>query len=222
MTDLLDQLGDEQAAVVGHDWGAALAWHMAMTAPSRVSKLIPLSVGCLGTFFACGDVAESMRQRSMSWYMLWFQFKPAVEEALSANDFAMLAVFGEPPEQTARWKADLSRPGALTAGLNWYRANVKPEMFGVFEPLDLPTLQIPVLGVYRDEPYCGEAQMKASERYVAPGLWTYKKLPGFGHFIPREAAEELNPLLVDFLAGPGAKSAAHTAPADGGAAALEP
>ncbi len=44
-------------------------------------------------------------------YMLWFQFKPAVEEALSANDFAMLAVFGEPPEQTARWKADLSRPG---------------------------------------------------------------------------------------------------------------
>ncbi len=37
-----------QAAVVGHDWGAALAWHMAMTAPSRVSKLVPLSVGCLG------------------------------------------------------------------------------------------------------------------------------------------------------------------------------
>lgn len=43
--------------------------------------------------------------------MLWFQFKPAAEEALSANDYAMLGVFGEPPEQTAKWKAGLSRPG---------------------------------------------------------------------------------------------------------------
>ncbi|KAL4440422.1 hypothetical protein ABPG75_003423 [Micractinium tetrahymenae] len=222
MVDLLDQLGIEQVAVVGHDWGSALAWHMAMSAPTRVSKLAALSVGSLGTYFATGDLMESMRQRTMSWYMLWFQFKPAVEEALSANDYAMLSVFGEPPEQTALWKADLSRPGALTAALNWYRANIKPEAFGVFEPLELPILQIPVLGVYRDEAYCSEAQMKASERYVAPGLWTYKKLSGFGHFIPREAADELNPLLVDFLAGTGGKGAAHAAAVADGTIAVEP
>lgn len=222
MTDLLDQLAIEQAAVVGHDWGAALAWHMAMTAPARVSKLVTLSVGCLGTYFASGDLAECMRQRAMSWYMLWFQFKPAAEEALSANDYAMLGVFGEPPEQTAKWKAGLSRPGALTAALNWYRANLKPEMFAVFEPLELPILQIPVLGVYREEGYCGESQMKASERYVAPGLWTYKKLSGFGHFIPREAAEELTPLLVDFLGAPAAKPAAQAAAAGASAVAAEP
>lgn len=156
-------------------------------------------------------------------------------------------------------------------------------------------MQIPVLGLYRDEAFCGEAQMVASQRYVAPGeggrlrsqrcpalphfydsvqlparaartscaahsqdahcrgcagaapphfttlpcthqlpvnqpeavppragLWTYKKLSGFGHFIPREAAEELNPVLVDFLAGTGAKAAAQDTAADAGVVTAEP
>lgn len=65
--------------------------------------------------------------RARRRYMLWFQFKPAAEEALSANDYAMLNVFGEPPEVTAMWKADLSCPGehgllkvsARVPGLSW-------------------------------------------------------------------------------------------------------
>ncbi len=58
---------------------------------------------------------ESMRQRAASWYMLFFLFRPDAEEALSANDYAMLGAFGEPPEVTAAWKADLSRPGEQTS-----------------------------------------------------------------------------------------------------------
>ena len=66
---VLDHLVIERAHVVGHDWGAALAWGIASLAPDRVDHLVALSVGHPSRSRGAGLV-----QREKSWYMLLFQF----------------------------------------------------------------------------------------------------------------------------------------------------
>ena len=104
VTGLLDALGIERAAVVGHDWGAGLAWSLAMARPDRVSQLAAVSVGHGGTGAAAG-----LRQREMSWYMLWFLFPGVAEQVLPREDWAFFrrwawagAARGRTPTPTAR------------------------------------------------------------------------------------------------------------------------
>src|SRR5690606_21583445 len=82
---VLDHVGAEQAHVVGHDWGAALAWALAAFAPERVASLAALSVGHPVAFREAG-----FPQREKSWYMLLFQFEGVAEQWLAADDFANL------------------------------------------------------------------------------------------------------------------------------------
>jgi pimeloyl-ACP methyl ester carboxylesterase len=110
---LLDALGVGQATVVGHDWGAALSWAVAMTDPERVSRLVTVSVGHPGAVGAAG-----IPQRRVSWYVLWFLLPGVAEQVLPAEDWAYLRQWGwdgVPPGMDAdadRQIADLSRPGA--------------------------------------------------------------------------------------------------------------
>ena len=89
--------------------------------------------------------------------------------------------------------------GALTAALNWYRANISAESFGLPVPMPLPPVACPVLGVWSESDVaCGEAQMLASRERVT-GLWRYHRISGVGHWIPLAAADELSALLVGHL-----------------------
>jgi pimeloyl-ACP methyl ester carboxylesterase len=195
---ILDALELPTAGVVGHDWGAGLAWTLAGVAPERVDRLVALSVG-----YPAGYL-NSMRQREQSWYMLFFQFTGVAEKALSHNDFAMLRTWMPDAVDLERYVADLGRPGALTAALNWYRANIPPESFApeAFGTPDQPMLPPPscsVLGIWSDgDPACGEEQMTASEQYVT-GPWSYARITGAGHWIPLDAPDTLNKLLLEFL-----------------------
>ena len=80
---VLDHLGIDKAHVVGHDWGAALAWAIAALAPDRVDHLAALSVGHPSSFGGAG-----LAQREKSWYMLLFQFAGVAEQWLSDDDWA--------------------------------------------------------------------------------------------------------------------------------------
>jgi len=199
---LLDASGVQQAAVVGHDWGAGLAWAVATFLPDRVNALVPISVGHGLTRAAAGE-----QQRQLSWYMLWFLFPGLAERVLPPDDWAVFRAWawpGTPPgsdPDAERQVADLSRPGALTAALNWYRANIDPEQYLVLRPpAQLPPVGCPTMGVWSDgDAYLGEKQMTASADYVT-GPWRYERLTGVGHWIPIHAADRLNALLVDFLA----------------------
>src|SRR4051794_32465318 len=111
---VLDHLGIDRAHVVGHDWGAALAWAIASLAPDRVDHLVALSVGHPSSFRGAG-----LAQREKSWYMLLFQFAGVAEQWLSNDDWANFAEWARHPD-LATVKAEQSRPGRLTAGLNWY------------------------------------------------------------------------------------------------------
>jgi pimeloyl-ACP methyl ester carboxylesterase len=93
----------------------------------------------------------------------------------------------------------LLQPGALTAALNWYRANFHPEVFGQTQLRSMPKLHLPVLGVWSDgDTALTEEQMTASQQYVAEGLWQYERLEGAGHWIPRDAGQRVATLMVRF------------------------
>lgn len=199
---LLDALGVDRAAVVGHDWGAALAWMVATFAPDRVSRLVAVSVGHPVSF---ADVDLDQKQRS--WYMLWFQFPGVAERVLPEHDWAVFrrwAWNGAGPGQDPdcdRQVAELSRPGALTAGLNWYRANVDPATFIRSGPVrsSMPPVACPTMGVWSTDDFAlAEAQMTGSQRFVT-GPWHYRRLEGVSHWVPVHAPQALNRLLVDFL-----------------------
>lgn len=189
---LLDALGIERAKVVGHDWGAAAAWGLAALRPDRVERLVALSVGHPATF------PGTMEQRARSWYMLLFAW-PEVEEILAREDWALFREWIGEAEDLERYIADLSRPGRLTAGLNWYRASVSAESFAGGRGSGLPAVACPTLGAWGSEDFAlTERQMTDSEQSI-DGPWRYERIEGAGHWIPLDAPERLNELLLEFL-----------------------
>ena len=99
---VMSAAGAERAHVVGHDWGASVAWAVALMAGERVDHLVALSVGHPATFFADG-----FEQHEKSWYMLLFQFPGIAEEWLSANDWANFRAWGRHPtrmRQSPNWR----------------------------------------------------------------------------------------------------------------------
>ena len=188
---ILNDLGIGRAHLVGHDWGAALAWTLAALAPDNVDHLAVLSVGHPATFL------RTFEQRQKSWYMLLFQFPGIAERWLTEDGWANFRRWGAHPDADAVI-ADLDADGSLTPGLNWYRANVAPE-FWVGPPLQLPKVQAPAMGIWSTgDPALTEVQMTDSARSVA-GPWRYERLDGPGHWMQLEAPDEVTALLLDFL-----------------------
>lgn len=189
---VLDSLGVARAHVVGHDWGAALAWAIGSLAPDRVDHLVCLSVGHPLSFGSAG-----LEQLEKSWYMLLFQFEGIAETYLSANDWEHFRAWGRHPDADAVI-ADLERDGSLTPGLNWYRANVPPESL-LAPPLALPPVQAPTMGVWSSGDFAlTETQMTASAEHCAGGF-RYERLDGPGHWMTLEAPDAVNRLLLDFV-----------------------
>ena len=137
---LIAALGHDSVHVVGHDWGGGLAWGLAGNRPELVRSLTILNA-------PVGQVSARLRfedpeQRAKSWYMLLFQFPGVAETWMSQHDFRNLREFvfedapdAFPPEERERLVASLRRDGALTAILNWYRANMPPSAW-LREPPD--------------------------------------------------------------------------------------
>lgn len=93
---------------------------------------------------------------------------------------------------------ELEATGALTPGLNWYRANLPPERFVEPAP-ELPAVQAPTLGVWSSgDVALTEAQMTGSKKYVS-GSFRYERIDDAGHWMQLQAPDEVNRLLLDFL-----------------------
>ena len=188
---VLAELGVGKAHVVGHDWGAALAWALASFAPGNVDHLVVLSVGNPVTFL------RTLEQRQKSWYMLLFQFPGVAERWLTEDNWANFRHWGRHPDGDAVI-AELEANGSLTPGLNWYRANIAPESWAG-PPLQLPPVQAPAMGVWSTGDFAlSEVQMTDSAQNMA-GSWRYERLDGPGHWMQLEAPDKVNELLLDFL-----------------------
>jgi pimeloyl-ACP methyl ester carboxylesterase len=192
VTGILDQLGLERAHIVGHDWGAALAWVLAALQPDRVDHLVALSVGHPAPFASAG-----LRQKELSWYMLMFLFPGVAEKWLSDNDWANFRAWSQHPDADAAI-AELEANGSLTPALNWYRANVPAESL-IAPQFAFPPVQAPAMGVWSDgDRFLTEEQMTNSEQFIqAP--WRYERLTGAGHWMQLEVPDAVSRLLIDFL-----------------------
>ncbi len=191
---ILDALGIERAHLVGHDFGAPVAWLLAARRPDRFISLGALCVGHMRAFLNAG--AEQKRK---SFYILVHQLRGVCEWLYRRDDWALLRTHwkgAHDPEATIRM---LSRPGRLTAGLNWYRANI-----GIARMLSPPKpgavggerVKIATLGVWpAGERYLVEEQMIRSGDYV-DGAWTYVRIDNASHWLQRDAPEELSKLLL--------------------------
>lgn len=199
VTGILDGFGVGRAAVVGHDWGAAVAWMLASVfAPDRVERLAVMAAGHPEALRRAG-----LRQLRRSWYVLLFQWKGVAERWLSKNDWAhfrrFCAAAGYPDADTDAAVTEFSRPGALSAGLEWYRANWTPRSL-VAPPLGLPPVRCPTLGIWgAGDPALTEKQMLGSAAHVE-GPWRYERFDGSGHWPQLDAPERTNAVLLEFLA----------------------
>jgi len=188
---ILGELGIGRAHVVGHDWGAALAWALASFAPGNVDHLAVLSVGHPAGFL------RTLEQRQKSWYMLLFQYAGIAERWLSEDNWANFRTWAHHPDAD-QVIAELEANGSLTPGLNYYRANIPPESWAA-PPLQLPPVQASAMGIWSTGDIAlTEVQMTDSAKNVA-GSWRYERLDGPGHWMQLEAPGQVTGLLLDFL-----------------------
>jgi pimeloyl-ACP methyl ester carboxylesterase len=189
---ILDALGIEQAKVVGHDWGAAVVWLFAALHPGRVERLVAMSVGHPAA------QKRSIADREKAWYQLLFQFEGVAEELLRRDDWKLFREWLRDDGDIDRYVEDLSRPGALTAGLSWYRANLHPKR--QLEPRpQLPSVQASTLGIWSSgDNYLNEQPMLDSADHVA-GAWRYERVDGASHWMQLDATDRVNALLLEFL-----------------------
>lgn len=189
---MLDALGAEQADVVGHDWGAAVAWQVAGRHPERVRTLTAVSVPHPAAFVEALRTDEDQQQRSQ--YMRFFQQVGVAEDALLADNAAALrAVFG-PVQDVDRYVAHMQQPGALTAALGWYRAQDLADVEAA-GPTTVPTLY-----VWSDNDIAlGPVGAHATAAHVT-GPYRFEVLHGVSHWVPDEAPDELSTWLLEHLA----------------------
>jgi pimeloyl-ACP methyl ester carboxylesterase len=153
-----------------------------------------VSVGHPSAFGSAG-----VEQKQKSWYMLAFQHVGLAEDMVMHDNFKFFEQWGE-GGSTKQWEADLSRPGRMTSTLNIYRANVPAESLLATERMELPPVTVRTMGVWSDgDGALTEAQMKNSADHVA-GEFRFERINGISHWIPTAAPDQLNALLLDFLA----------------------
>ena len=204
VTGLIRHFNRDNAAIIGHDWGAAVAWATALRHPEYVWKLCAMQVPPTSVW----RKNQSLRQALASSYMLFFQIPVLPEWLLSLNDFAAIEkgfktteaeelVFTD--EVIEEYKKSWRETGALTAAINYYRANVFRLFIGRGNDAE-NKIKVPTLFVYgeKDPFVLPETVRDVSQAINAP--YSEFRLANAGHWVQQEAAEDVNEVLVDFLA----------------------
>ncbi|HEX8719486.1 MAG TPA: alpha/beta hydrolase [Pyrinomonadaceae bacterium] len=206
VTGLIRHFGAREAAVVGHDWGGAVAWAVAQHYPDYVWKLASLQVPPPAVWARNMTFQQLLR----SWYMLFFQLPAVPEWWIRRGDFAGLpevfrttsrpGTFSD--EDIEVYKSALREPGALTAAVNYYRAN----LFSLFgrrlgdrEIRRHERVRVPTLFVYgeRDFAILPETVKGVADYVDAP--YTELRLGRSNHWVQQESPAEVNAALLSFL-----------------------
>jgi epoxide hydrolase 4 len=209
---LVEHLGADRFVLVGHDWGGIVSWAFAIKYPELLDRLVI----CDGPppFTWGRELERTPRQREAVRYMEDFS-KPAPlgEELLRANDFAAMETLaiGRGVEKgylsesdRALYREAWSKPGVLTGGLNYYRAARMGEQVSRGQPAEAQEamrakrVEVPTLVIWG-----------GADRFLLPGLtdgieeWVpdvrVEVLPGAGHWVPQECAEEVTRLIREFV-----------------------
>jgi pimeloyl-ACP methyl ester carboxylesterase len=185
---LVGALGGGPVHLVGHDWGAAVAWGVAGQHPGLLRSLVAVSVGHPAAFL--GSMVRS-DQLLRSWYMAAFQL-PWLPERAHTRMAGFLSRLGMPEEAAARFRAEFPNAADLTGPLNWYRALPFASPSDVRRPVEVPTTMVWSDG----DQALGRAGVEmTADRVRAP--YQLRVLEGVSHWIPDEAPDQLAEAIVD-------------------------
>jgi len=216
MTGLLDALGERRAIFVGHDWGANVAWQLAVLAPERVRAVAGLSVPFVPRAPAA-PVPIMRRHLGEDFYIVWFQRPGVADEALARNvrrtltasrqwtaDWA-LEDGGEPrlppwlsEQELAVYVEAFERTG-FTGGLNWYR-NIDRN-WELTAPVAERRVEQPAMFLTGELDPVRRFMPAEAMRGSVTDLRAEIVIDGAGHWVQQQAPEEVNAALLEFLLG---------------------
>lgn len=202
ITGLIRHLGREKAAVIGHDWGATVAWSVAMKNPEYVWKLGALQVPPISVW----RKNQSLKQLLASWYMFFFQIPALPEYLFQLNNYAALekslrestaekGIFAD--EDIAEYKKAWSEPDVLSGMLSYYRANIVKRFLSKRE--EPPKINIPTLFIYGERDKAVLPQTVAGVGDLIGASYREVRIPTSGHWVQQEAKGEVTGALREFL-----------------------
>ena len=200
---LFDACGARERLLVGHDWGAAIAWAFALDRPRPLDGLVIMNVPHPAVLARV--MKASWRQPLRSWYMAFFQLPGLPEAMMTARRaqaigqaFVGMAVDKArfPPEVTEVYRRNALLPGAMTAMINYYRANTGMLTRWGATP---PVIEVPTLMIWGEEDTA--LAIENTEGYEPlVSDFTLRRLPGVSHWVQQEAPEAVNAILSQWLA----------------------
>jgi pimeloyl-ACP methyl ester carboxylesterase len=205
---LIDASGAKETLLLAHDWGVMIALQLASHRVRPLDRLVIFNGAVMGAWQRPGRV--TLRELKRSFYALFFQLPVLPERALAARDFSAIAstfqgrMTGRPErfsdEDIRIYKEAMSRPGALTGGINYYRAQIRGGGFKRIAARGFPVIETPTLMIWgEDDPVLIPSTTDGAEDSVKD--LTLRFLPGVGHWVQQEATEEVNEMLSAWLDG---------------------
>ena len=203
---LIRASGAKETLLLAHDWGAALAWSLAMDQPQLIDRLVILNLPHPACF------ARELRrpiQLFKSWYMFFFQLPWLPEFLLSRRKGRTTSELIRktscnparfPDEALEVYRANAARPGGLTAMLNWYRGFFRSGGLKRFFGGDVPIIHVPTLLLWGDQDVALSIRTTLGTGKYVSNL-TFRVFPGVSHWIQQEAPEAVNAMLEAWLSG---------------------
>ncbi len=205
---LFDTLGARRRLLIGHDWGAVIAWAVAIQRASPLDGLIVMNVPHPDVFRRV--IRRSWRQQFRSWYILFFQLPWLPEKAMTAGRAGAVAraLTGMarnpdafPPDVLARFRENALRPGAMTAMINYYRANAPA--FIKAQPSE--SVRVPTLMIWGEHDRALGLELTEGYENLVDDF-TLRRLPEASHWVQQDAPDAVNAALADWLAARGLAS----------------
>jgi pimeloyl-ACP methyl ester carboxylesterase len=205
---LVAAIGRQRAVIVGHDWGGAVAWAVALTRPEIVERLCVMNCPHLAKFGE--NIRSNPRQMLRSWYMAFFQI-PFIPDALLRMNNAALAVraikstafnkdaFSD--QDLAHYRDAFKNPYSATAAINYYRASIR----GVFmrKPADSDWMRrkiaAPTMLIWGEHDVALGKELTYGMEGLFSGPFEVKYIPDSGHWVQQERPDLVNKYLLDFL-----------------------
>lgn len=201
---VINGLGYEDCILVAHDWGGAIAWNFAYRYPAMIDKLIVMNLPHPAKFI---QGIKTWEQLQKSWYIFFFQIPLLPELIFQANNYqAIASAFIDmaidksafTPEDLTAYKNAAAKPGALTAMVNYYRANFVLPLDSNPMASDYGILDVPTLIIWGEEDTAlGKELTYGTDEYVRN--LTVRYIPNCSHWVQQEQPEIVNQYMRNFL-----------------------